>query len=71
MTEAEKIALNKVIDVVQKLVAWDMHLGIQNQTPMLSTLHEAQVLLNPKLKPHGKKHPMEDISRTSKKKVSR
>ena len=48
MSEIEKEALYMVIGELQKLIAWDMHLGEQNKKPMLDNLEIALKKLNTK-----------------------
>jgi hypothetical protein len=41
MNQEEKEALCLIIGELQKLIAWDMHLGEQNKKPMLDNLEKA------------------------------
>ncbi len=48
MTRNEKEALTYVINVLEKLIAWDWELGEQNQRELLIELRDATKLLREK-----------------------
>lgn len=48
MNDEEKKAVNKIIDVLQKVIAWDDTLGHHSKIQLLDMLIDADATLNPK-----------------------